>query len=60
MLVLSRRLGEILKIGEDIELVVLGIYGNQIRLGINAPNEVAVDREEIRVRKKSGHLPSAK
>lgn len=60
MLVLSRRLGEILKIGDDIELVVLGISGNQIRLGIKAPKEVAVDREEIYQRKKSGNLTSAK
>lgn len=47
MLVLSRRLGEILVIGDDIRIQVLGISGNQVRLGIDAPQEVSVHREEI-------------
>lgn len=57
MLVLTRKLGEVLKIGDDIELTILGISGNQVRLGINAPKDVPVDREEIYLRKKAGHLP---
>lgn len=47
MLVLSRRLGETLVIGDDIKVTVLGINGNQVRLGVSAPKEVAVHREEI-------------
>lgn len=47
MLILSRRVGEILKIGDDIEVAVLGIQGNQVRIGVNAPKEIAVHREEI-------------
>ena len=47
MLVLSRRLGETLIIGDDINITVLGISGNQVRLGIAAPKEVSVHREEI-------------
>ena len=47
MLVLSRRLGERLKIGDDIEIVVLGIQGNQVRMGIDAPKSINVVREEL-------------
>lgn len=47
MLILTRRLGEALKINDDVEVRVLGIKGNQVRLGINAPKEVSVHREEI-------------
>lgn len=47
MLVLSRRLGEVLRVGDDIVVTVLGINGNQVRLGIQAPKEIAVHREEI-------------
>ena len=47
MLVLSRRLGETLVIGDNVKVTVLGISGNQIRLGISAPKEVSVHREEI-------------
>ena len=47
MLILTRRVGETLKIGEDIEVTVLGLRGGQVRLGINAPRDVAVHREEI-------------
>ena len=47
MLVLSRRLGETLIIGDDIKITVLGISGNQVRLGIAAPKEVNVHREEV-------------
>ena len=47
MLVLSRRLGEKLIIGDDVKITVLGISGNQVRLGIDAPREIPVHREEI-------------
>lgn len=47
MLVLSRRLEEVLVIGDDIKIKVLGISGNQIRIGIDAPKEVTVHREEV-------------
>jgi carbon storage regulator len=47
MLVISRRVGETLIIGDDIHVTILGVKGNQIRLGITAPDGVAVHREEI-------------
>ena len=47
MLILTRRIGETLMIGNDVIVMVLGVKGNQIRLGINAPKHVAVHREEI-------------
>ncbi len=47
MLILTRRLQETLNIGDDIEVTVLGIRGNQVRLGVKAPRDVAVHREEI-------------
>lgn len=47
MLVLSRRVGETVMIGDDIKLTVLGISGSQIRIGIAAPKEVSVHREEV-------------
>ncbi|MBT3429615.1 MAG: carbon storage regulator CsrA [Proteobacteria bacterium] len=47
MLILTRRIGETLKIGADIEVTVLGLRGGQVRMGINAPRDVAVHREEI-------------
>jgi len=50
MLVLSRRLDETLIIGDDIKITVLGISGNQIRLGIAAPKEISVHREEVYLR----------
>lgn len=53
MLVLTRSLGQTIKIGLDIEVVVLGVKGNQVRIGIAAPRNVAVDRKEIAERKKA-------
>lgn len=47
MLILTRRVGESLMIGDDVNVTVLGIRGNQVRIGVNAPKEVAVHREEI-------------
>jgi carbon storage regulator len=51
MLILSRRLNESVCIGADVRVTVLGLKGNQIRLGIHAPKHVVVDREEVQQRK---------
>ena len=47
MLILTRRVGESLMIGDDINVTVLGVKGNQVRIGVNAPKDVSVHREEI-------------
>jgi carbon storage regulator len=52
MLILSRRVGETIRIGNDIEITVVNINGNQVRIGIKAPRNIVVDREEISDRKR--------
>ncbi|WP_097460315.1 carbon storage regulator CsrA [Mangrovitalea sediminis] len=47
MLILTRRVGETLMVGDDVTVTVLGVKGNQVRIGVNAPKDVAVHREEI-------------
>jgi carbon storage regulator len=47
MLILTRRVGETVMIGDEVTITVLGVKGNQVRVGINAPKSVAVHREEI-------------
>ncbi|CUU51960.1 putative Carbon storage regulator like protein [Actinobacillus pleuropneumoniae] len=47
MLILTRKIGESLLIGDNVEITVLSVRGNQVKLGVNAPKEVSVHREEI-------------
>lgn len=47
MLILTRRVGETLMVGDEVSVTVLGVKGNQVRIGVNAPKEIAVHREEI-------------
>jgi len=57
MLILTRRVGESLMIGEEITITVLGVKGNQVRIGVDAPRDVAVHREEIFNRIHDGDEP---
>jgi len=59
MLILTRRVGETIVIGDDVIITVLGIKGNQVRIGINAPKDVSVHREEIYQRIQQEKTPSA-
>ncbi|MEE3730434.1 Carbon storage regulator [Mannheimia haemolytica] len=47
MLILTRKIGEVLLVGDDVEITVLSIRGNQVKLGVNAPKEISVHRREI-------------
>lgn len=51
MLIITRRIGERLMIGDDMDVTILGVRGNQVRIGVNAPKHVVVDREEVFIRK---------
>ncbi len=57
MLILTRRVGETLMVGDDVSITVLGVKGNQVRIGINAPKEIPVHREEIynRIKNEEGN-----
>jgi carbon storage regulator len=59
MLILTRRVGETLMIGDQVTVTVLGVKGNQVRIGINAPKDVAVHREEIFQRIKHEQPPES-
>ncbi|HBO4045923.1 TPA: carbon storage regulator CsrA [Pseudomonas aeruginosa] len=60
MLILTRRVGETLMVGDDVTVTVLGVKGNQVRIGVNAQKEVAVHREEIyqRIQKEKDQEPN--
>jgi carbon storage regulator len=61
MLILTRRVGETVMIGNDVTVTVLGVKGNQVRIGVNAPKDVAVHREEIyeRIKREEDQDPNS-
>jgi carbon storage regulator len=61
MLILTRRVGETVMIGNEVTVTVLGVKGNQVRIGVNAPKDVAVHREEIydRIKREEDGDPAA-
>ena len=61
MLILTRRVGETLMVGDEVTVTVLGVKGTQVRIGVNAPKEVAVHREEIyqRIQKEKDEEPNS-
>lgn len=62
MLILTRRTGESLKVGDNVTVTVLGVKGNQVRIGVDAPNSVSVHRQEIydKIQEEKGKASNAK
>lgn len=60
MLILTRRIGETLKIGDNIDVTILGVKGGQVRVGVEAPDAVSVHRQEVYDRIQSGELPAGR
>ena len=58
MLILTRRVGESLMVGDEVTVTVLGVKGNQVRIGVNAPKDVSVHRQEIYERIQAEQMPS--